>query len=246
MNLRERLKKGDALFGTSIGLNNTLSAEIVANSGFDFVMIDTQHSAVTQADLLPILQVVGLAGMPAIVRTHWAERAPIMRVLDLGAAGVIAPVVSTSEQARLVAEAVHYPPLGLRSFGPIRSYYSAGEPATAPLCFVMVETAEAMENLDDIAATPGVDGIFVGPHDLALSLGLGLAHSLEPELLDAMDRIIAACRQHQLIAGCAALSIDGARTLKDHGFRFITVGADLQFIQQGAAACLNEIRSWGE
>ncbi|RYD91823.1 MAG: aldolase [Sphingomonadales bacterium] len=241
--IREKLAQGLTVFGTWVGSDSTLVAELVGRAGYDFVIIDTQHSAVTAADLMALIQVLDRHG-PTLVRVNWNEPALIMRALDLGAAGIVAPVVSIPEEARSAVAAGRYPPDGIRSFGPVRSYYTADGQPGRPLCFVMVETAEAMDNLDAIAATPGLDGIFVGPHDLALSLGLGLAHSLTPELTEAMDKVVAACRKHDIIPGCAALSLDSARELKERGFRFLAVGADLAFVMQGAAANLATIRSW--
>ncbi len=241
--IREKLANGQAVFGTWVGTDSTLCAELIGRAGYDFVLIDTQHSAVTAASLMALIQVLDKHA-PTLVRVNWNEPWLIMRALDLGAAGIVAPVVSTSEEARAAAEASRYPPDGIRSFGPVRSYYTADGKAGTPLCFVMVETAEAMRNLDAIAATPGIDGIFVGPHDLALSLGLGLAHSLTPLLLDAMDKVVDACGRNGIIPGCAALSLDSAKELMERGYRFLAVGADLQFVMQGAAANLATIRSW--
>jgi 4-hydroxy-2-oxoheptanedioate aldolase len=241
--IRDKLARGLTLFGTWVGSDSTLVAELIGRSGYDFVVIDTQHSAVTAASLMGLIQTLDKHG-PTLVRVNWNEPSLIMRALDLGAAGIVAPVVSTPGEARSAAEASRYPPDGIRSFGPVRSYYTADGQPGRPLCFVMVETAEAMRNLDAIAATPGIDGIFVGPHDLALSLGLGLAHSLTPPLLEAMDAIAEACRRNDIIAGCAALSLESARELMGRGYRFLAVGADLAFVMQGAAANLAEIRSW--
>ncbi len=240
--LRAKLADGHAVFGCWVGLNATLSAELIAKAGYDFAIIDTQHSAVTGDSLLPLLQVMDRL-TPTFVRVNWTESAQIMRALDLGAAGVVAPVVSTAEEAAIAARAVSYPPDGIRSFGPVRSYYSPSD-GDRPLCFVMIETAEAMDNLDAIAATPGVDGLFVGPHDLSLGLGLGLAHEMTPPLRAAMQAILDAARRHGLIPGCAALGLDHARALMEMGYRFLAVGADLQFVMQGAAANLQVIRGW--
>lgn len=243
--IRDKIAQGQTLFGTWVGSESRLIAELIGRTGYDFVLIDTQHSAVTAADLLGLVQTLDVHG-PTLVRVSWNDPSLIMRALDLGAAGIIAPMVSTPEEALSAAQASRYPPDGIRSFGPVRRYYSADGQAGQPLCFAMVETAQAMDNLDAIAATPGIDGIFVGPHDLALSLGLGLAHSLTPPLLAAMDRIAEACRKNGIIAGCAALSLDAARELKDRGYNFIAVGADLAFVMQGAADNLATIRSWSE
>ena len=117
----------------------------------------------------------------------------------------------------------------------MRSYYSADGETIEPLCFVMIETAEAMDNLDAIAGTPGVDGLFVGPVDLALSLGLGLALQMSDAVFEACSKVIDAANRHGIIPGCAALGNDNARRLADMGMRFIAIGSDSGFVRAGAA-----------
>jgi 4-hydroxy-2-oxoheptanedioate aldolase len=129
---------------------------------------------------------------------------------------------------------VHYPPLGIRSFGPLRNWHPAENDTIEPLCFVMIETAEAMENLDAIAATPGVHGLFVGPVDLGLSSGWGLTFEMSDKVFDAVDRVVEACARHKIIPGCAAMGPDNARELVKRGMKFVPVGSDAAFIRQGA------------
>jgi len=242
--IRVKLAEGGSIFGTWIGLANTISAEIIGQAGYDFVISDTQHGGISPGDLLPLLQVFDFKNTPALVRVNWTDPAQIMRALDLGAAGVVVPMVSNARQARIAAEAVRYPPGGIRSFGQVRSYYSSEGAVADPICLVMVETAEAMENLDAIASTPGVDGILVGPVDLALSLGLGPALVMPPEVFIAMDRVVAACRRHNIISASASLGLGNARELMNRGVQMIVNGADSLFIRAGAAADIKEMRSW--
>jgi 4-hydroxy-2-oxoheptanedioate aldolase len=163
-----------------------------------------------------------------------------MRVLDLGAVGVIVPMVSDAAQAREAAAAMHYPPRGMRSFGSVRNFYGAPGSGAEALCFVMIETAEAMENLESIAATPGVDGLFVGPVDLALSLGLGVVLQTHDKVLQGIERVVRVCRRHQKISGSASLGLPYARALVDRGVQFIAQGSDLGFVRRGAASeCLS-------
>jgi 4-hydroxy-2-oxoheptanedioate aldolase len=241
--LRTKLSQGKPTFGAWVGLGHTHSAELMGKAGYDWVIVDTQHSSVGRDALFPVLQTLG--GTPALVRVTWTDQAQIMRALDFGAAGVVVPMVSTPEQARLAAEACRYPPKGNRSFGPVRTYYAADGAAQEPLCFVMAETAEALENIEAIASTPGVDGIFVGAHDLAISLGAGVLPEMPKVVLDAMDRIVAVCGKHDVIPGCAAVSLANAKQLAERGVRFLAAGADLAFIMRGSAQDLAEIKSWG-
>jgi 4-hydroxy-2-oxoheptanedioate aldolase len=167
-----------------------------------------------------------------------------MRAMDLGALGVVVPMVSTPDQARLAAEAIRYPPNGIRSFGMVRNYYGVQPTAFEPLCFVMIETAEGLRNLDAIAATPGVDGLFVGPIDLALSLGLPPVMQMAPEVLSAIDEVVAACRKHGKISGSACLGVDNACALIERGVQYIAQGNDVGFIRRGAAAELEQLHSF--
>lgn len=244
--IRSKLAAGGSIFGTWSAIGNTICAELLAGAGYDFLIVDTQHGGVSAGDLLPMLQAIEAKGVPALVRVTWADQAQIMRAMDLGAAGVVVPMVSTAEQAKLAAEAIRYPPHGIRSFGPVRSYYAQDGTPADPICLVMVETAEAMENLDAIVATPGVDGILVGPMDLGLSFGFDVAtaFSLPEKTHAAIDQVVAACRKHNKISASAAFSLPHAKRLKEQGVQMISGGADSLLIRAGAAADLKEIRSW--
>jgi 4-hydroxy-2-oxoheptanedioate aldolase len=242
--VREAQAAGLPSFGVWVTIGDPLSGEVLGRAGYDCAILDAQHGGITWDNLLSMIQALDLNGTRALVRPPANDQAQIMRALDLGALGVVVPMVSTAEQARLAAEAVRYPPRGVRSFGPVRNYYAA-QPATfEPLCFVMIETAEAMENLEAIAATPGVDGLFVGPVDLALSLGLGVALEMGPEVLAAIDRVVEVCARHGKIAGSACLGLPNARALIDRGVRFIAQGNDVGFIRRSAAAELEQLNAW--
>lgn len=243
--IREAVAAGRATIGSWLAIGEGVAAEAMGRAGFDYVILDAQHGGIDMRNLADTLRSVELGGTQTLVRVPWCDADQIMRVLDLGAGGVIVPMVSTAEQARIAAQAVHYPPLGIRSFGPVRSYYSADGAKLEPLCFVMIETAEALENLDAIAATPGVHGLFVGPVDLALSLGLGLSLELSDEVLAAIDKTVAACTKHGIIPGCAALSFDNARELVRRGMKFLPVSSDVAFLRQGAAQVVELARELG-
>jgi 4-hydroxy-2-oxoheptanedioate aldolase len=116
--------------------------------------------------------------------------------------------------------------------------------AFEPLCFVMIETAEAMQNLEAIAAVPGVDGLFVGPVDLAISLGLGPSLEMPKPVLDAIDQVVAACRKHGKISGSACLGLPNTHELMRRGVQYLAQGNDLGWIRRGAAAELEQLRAW--
>ncbi len=242
--LRELLKSGEPVFAGWAGAGAPLAAEVMGRQGYDALILDAQHGHVTWDNMMSLLQATELAGACGLVRVPAVDSAQIMRALDLGAQGIIVPMVSSERQARDVAEAVAYPPKGIRSFGPVRNYYASAGSQPAPLCLVMIETAEAMRNLDAIASTPGVDGLFVGPVDLGLSLGLGLVMEMQAEIFAAIDQIVTACQRAGKFCGSASLGLPYARSLLDRGVQFIAQGSDVGFIRAGAAPEVKTMKAW--
>lgn len=240
--LRSKLTSGAPVFGTWIASSDPLSAELMGRIGFDCVVLDTQHGGIAESQLLPLFQVFDATATPALVRVNWLDPAAIMRAADLGAAGVVVPMVSTAQDARRAVEAIRYPPRGIRSFGPVRTYYSAEGEGEEPLLLVMVETAEAMGNLDAIAATPGLDGILIGPVDLALSMGLGLRLEMPGEILDAIETVAATCRRHGIVCASVALGLANARAQLDRGVQLMTSGSDTLFMRRAATQELEDLR----
>lgn len=236
--LKEAIARGRPSLGVWATSGAPALAEQCGRAGLDFVLLDTQHGAITEAGLLPCIQAVSLGGTPALVRTGSAEPRLIMRALDLGAAGVVVPLVSAPEQAAAAVAACRYPPAGVRSFGPVRRYYDAtGVNDTDPLCLVMIETAAGLENIDAIAATPGLDGVFIGPVDLGLDLGLGIADFTElGPLREPVERIVAAARRHRIIAGAASLSPSTVEPLLELGVELTTLGGEAGYVSRGLAA----------
>ncbi len=226
-------------------LADPISVEAMGRVGYDCVILDAQHGGVNWANLLSAIQALDLGGTRALVRVGSVDQPEIMRALDLGALGVIVPMVSTGVQARLAAEASRFPPHGVRSFGPVRNYYGVELMAFQPLCFVMIETAEGLDNVEAIAATPGVDGLFVGPVDLGLSLGLGAQLQMGPEVLSAIDKVVAVSRAHGKISGSASLGLACAEDLVRHGVQLVAQGADIGFIRRGASDELHKLRAFG-
>lgn len=234
--VRQAHAAGKPALGSWVTIGNGVSAELMGRAGLDFVALDGQHGGIDWHNMADTLRAVELGGTQTLVRVPWCTADYIMRTLDLGAGGVIVPMVSNAEQAAIAAQACRYPPHGNRSFGKVRSYYSPEGETIEPLCMVMIETAEAMDNLDAIAATPGVDGLFVGPVDLALSLGHGLSLQMTDAILDACRKVVEAARRHGCIPGCAALGNDNVRQLSEIGMTVLAFGADSGFVRSGAAA----------
>jgi len=230
-------------FASWLTIGDPLAAEIMSRAGFDWLILDAQHGGVTPGNLLGLIQASELGGTRPLVRVSGNHPAEIMRALDLGAGGVIVPLVNTSAEAAAAAAAVRYPPAGSRSFGKVRSYYAVGE-AAEPFCMVMIETAEALANLDAIAATPGIDGLFVGPADLGLSLGHAPGARVPDEVMAAIGDVVAASERHGVIPGSASFGPENAQALLGLGVKFLTLGADAGFLRRGAAAEVARIKEW--
>lgn len=205
------------------------SAELVSTMGFDYVCVDTQHGLIGYESMLEQLRALRGGSATPIVRVHWNERGAIGKALDAGARGVIVPMVNSRAEVEEVVAATRYPPLGERSFGPIRPLV-VDEPdyhrvANERIWVIpMVETIQAVENLDAIVGAEGIDAVYVGPADLALSMGLEPGTS-DPPFLDALKAIVAGCQRHGVVAGIHADvgSLEGRLEL---GFSMVTVTND--------------------
>jgi 4-hydroxy-2-oxoheptanedioate aldolase len=244
--IRKSLSGASTSLGSWYGIRCNLIAERFGAVGFDWVIVDLQHGTASWDGLLSILQSLQLGGTFSLVRVTGHDPAEIGRALDIGAIGVVVPLVSTPEQARLVAGATRYPPHGTRSIGAARSTLPGKALEQDPFCVVMIETVEGMRNLDAIVATPGVDCVLLGGGDLAVSMGLRPEEVYSalpaPPIIEAMEQLVAACERHGKFAGNAAVDAADARTLIARGIRFIPVGAATIFLTNAARRELNACR----
>jgi 4-hydroxy-2-oxoheptanedioate aldolase len=227
--LRDRLQRGETVYGAWSVIHGAVSAASLASAGIDYVVIDLQHGAAAERDLPELTSAIKLAGATPLSRVRYAHPADIGRVLDLGCDGVIVPNVDSAEQARAVAGACRYPPVGYRSAGGVMA--GAGE----PLCIIMVESTQALAELEATLTLPGVDGIYVGPRDLSFSLGCAL-DPRDPVLRPALERIWAACAAAGKPVGVHATDGATARLYRDNGCRLVTVAADAAAIRHTTAA----------
>ncbi len=244
--IRQRLRAGRPAIGTWVTSNDPMVAEHVAAMGFHFVVIDLQHTHIDWGDLPALTMAIRLAGADPMVRIASHDYFDIDRALDLGAVGVVVPLVDDERVAAEVASACRFPPAGRRSYGPApaRARAAFGAPGVAAvgdvLCVVQVETAEGLANLDGIARTPGIDGIFTGPYDLSLSLGVAppgpeRSPADEARMAEVEDRVRDACAAAGIASGVVASTRDEARRFMDKGTTLVMVGSDLGFITRGAA-----------
>jgi 4-hydroxy-2-oxoheptanedioate aldolase len=227
--LRDRMLGGEIVYGAWASIPGAISVRSLAAAGLDYVAIDLQHGAAVEHDLPEMTTVIRLAGATPLGRVRFAHPADIGRALDLGCAGVIIPNVESAEQARTIVGACRYPPAGYRSAGGVLATDSD------PLCIVMVESRAAAADLAATLAVPGVDGIYVGPRDLSLSLGCPLDPH-DPVLRPELERIWAACAAAGKPVGVHATDGATAGLYRDNGCRLITVASDALAVTRGAAS----------
>ncbi|MEI9996903.1 MAG: aldolase/citrate lyase family protein [Rhizomicrobium sp.] len=214
-------------------------AEIMGSLGWDALTIDAQHGIIGYPEMVAMLQAVCRFDLTPMVRLAGNDPVLIGQALDAGAMGVICPLVSSPEEAARFVSACRYPPLGCRSSGATRAMIYAGfdyggHADKEILKFAMIETREALDRVEEIAAVEGLDGLYVGPSDLSLALGGSQGFDkAEPAMIAAYERIVAACRHHGLTAGIHTASPAFARRTAQMGFRFITLVGDLNFLLAG-------------
>lgn len=244
---RSRLRNGELLCGTMLTLPTPAVAEILADAGFDWLFVDGEHGPLDTPELLAILQTVG-DRIPCIVRVPVADETWIKRVLDLGAAGVIAPQVNNAETAAAVVSAARYAPEGSRGVGLARahgygmSFQDYIDRANAEIAvIVQAEHADAVGNIDSIAAVPGVDAVLLGPYDLAASLGK-MGDVNDPLVTGAIDRVTQACQANGLPLGYFGVSADAVHPWVERGCSLVIAGTDTLFLGGAAAKTLTAMR----
>ena len=250
--LARRLRAGETVYTGWCPLGAPIVAETLAREGFNTVTIDQQHGLWDTAATVTGIAAIRAGGAAPVVRIPLGAFAVASRVLDMGAEGVIAPMINTVADARAFVSAAKFPPLGERSWGPQRAMALAGiDDAKAYLrdandnvvTLAMIETQTAMDNLDAIAGTPGIDVLFVGPSDL--SIALSNATELDPhspKVEAALDRIVAAAKKAGKIAGLYCANAERAKACARRGIGFLAVGSDLGFLRAGTAAQLKALK----
>jgi 4-hydroxy-2-oxoheptanedioate aldolase len=247
--LKAKLASGANAINGWIAVPNSYQAEVYASCGFDSVTIDMQHGAPDINDIVPLLQAIQLnKDVTAMVRVPWNEPSAIMRVLDAGAFGIICPMINTKAEAEALVSAGRYPPKGGRSNGPFRASQIAGADYQKHandeiLIFAMIETREAMKNLDAILKVDGLDGVYVGPSDLSLSYGKpAVLDVADSEVLEAMQTI---AKKTKAAGKYAGVHTDGPKTAHKRfadGYQFTTLLNDIRVLAIGAQNWVRETR----
>ena len=247
----ERLRDGEHLLAASATISPVV-AEILGRSGFDWLFIDAEAIPLTMPEVLELIRATELTDARPVVRMNNDDESDIRQILGMGAAAVIIPLVKTAEQTRQIVDAAKFGPLGTRGVTAGRDWgYGYGDNLADYLAkanaetavIVMVEEVEGLKNVDEIAAVPGLDGIFVGPGDLAISLGCA-GESLHPDMQAAYRRIGAAARSNGVAVGTFPASKAMYDLCRQEGYTFFLAGLDTGFIKASAVARLDEMRSW--
>lgn len=241
--LRARLATGEPFLFSWMSIPSAPLAAQVARLPLDGVCLDMQHGMIGFSDAVPMIAAINAAGRPALVRSLWNDAATPGQAFDAGAVCVIAPMVNSRSQAEALVRAAKYPPLGARSWGGYTALQASGLPAgeylreanRMTMVFAMVETVEALDNLEEIAATPGLDGLFVGPSDLSITLSRGAGiDKTGSATLAAMEKVSAAAARNGLVAGAFGGSVEVIKAYLKIGFTFIAAAVDVDLLQSGA------------
>lgn len=238
--LRDRWAQDLPAFGVWSVLADPVVAELLAGGPADFVVVDLQHGLATFSELPSLLQAMRAAGRAPVVRVPWNEPAAIMRACDTGAAAVLVPMVNSAADARAAAQACRFPPAGGRSWGPMwgdvrpDGALPPDQQDDAAMCLVMVETQAGVDALEQIVAVPGVDGVFIGPNDLALGCGFGRATYRDSPDVDALvQRVVDTCLDAGVVAGLYCSDPEMALDWAGRGARLLTAGTDSTLLRRG-------------
>jgi 4-hydroxy-2-oxoheptanedioate aldolase len=246
--LRQRWRAGEATLGAWCMIPDPLVAEALARGPIDWLLVDMQHGCMGYETALGMIRAIDLAGRPSIVRAPVNEPGMIGRMLDAGAAGILVPMIETADDARRAVEACLYSPLGKRSFGPIRvgvrdgpDYFAEANDRVAVI--VMIETREALEAVEEIAAVPGVSALFVGPYDLSVALGLPPGdNDGQPAFDAAIERVCRAARKAGIAS--AILSNPTLAPLRlRQGFQMVSVFTDIAALSLALHSAVQSVRA---
>ena len=247
--VREKLRTGEPTIGALMGLGSPNVAELLAHAGYDWLVVETEHNALDYAEVEHMLMAMNGTEVIPIVRLPSDDPLGIQRALDIGAMGVLVPMIKTAEQAQAIVAATRYPPEGIRGFGPMRASHYAMDyddyltrSNDNMLVALMLETREAVDDLEAITAVPGVDALYLGLWDLSLSYGLNPLKMPFPELDAAMERALDFGRRNNVAIGIGTGTPEELRRRLDQGFRFMVYGTDYSLLTGAAQRGIAEFR----
>jgi 4-hydroxy-2-oxoheptanedioate aldolase len=247
--VRELWQAGKPVINSWLGIPSSFSAEVMGHAGWDSLVVDMQHGMIEYQTMVTMLQGISCTNTVPLVRVPWNDPAHIQKALDAGAYGIICPMINNKAEAERLVDSMRYAPLGHRSSGPIRASLYGGadyhmKANDIVVAFGMIETTEALSNLDAILSTPGLDAIYVGPSDLSISLGYNPGGDKPDEwMMVELKKILDACKKHKVQPGIHCGAPAYALKMIQMGFTFVTVGGDTRFVTMGAAAAVQEMRT---
>lgn len=249
------MRAGKLKIGCNLNLNNSVAGELLASMGYDWVLVDTQHSPVNRETLVHLLQAIKLGGAKSFVRVEGPQdRAGIQQCVDCGADGIFVPYVNTAEDIRQVVSYAKYPTVGTRSLyvnlrptfehgaglPGLMGYYTRAN--SDVMVAVQIETKSAIDNLDEITAVKGLDLAFIGPGDLASSLGLlhkGFGAFADPLFVESVGKTLGSCQKNGVIPGFWSTTVETVQA----GFKFLAAGSDIEYMRQAAEKNLTDLKS---
>ncbi|HRE13305.1 MAG TPA: aldolase/citrate lyase family protein [Usitatibacteraceae bacterium] len=247
--IRKTWQAGGAIVNGWLAIPSSFSAETMAHQGWDSLTIDMQHGVVDYAGAVAMLTGISTTDTVPVVRVPWLDPGIVMKMLDAGAYGIICPMVNSRADCEKLVAAAHYPPRGHRSMGPIRAMLYGGadyqkKADDTVVIFAMIETREALDNLDDILSTPGLDAVYIGPADLSLALGCNPTFDdVDPPVAAAIDRILERAKAHGVVAGIHNGTPEAALKRIAKGFQFVTIASDARLMAAGAQQVIGKMRA---
>jgi 2-keto-3-deoxy-L-rhamnonate aldolase RhmA len=244
MRLRERFDQPEPVRGSWVVMEDPSIAELIAEYGNEFIVVDMEHSPIDISTVNKMGRAMDASDGEAemITRVPWNDHVTIKRVLDVGASGILVPWVNTAEEAEAAVEATRYPPKGIRGVGPLRpakygkefEEYMERSTKVDPIVIVQVETEQAVNNVEEIAAVDGIDGVFIGPGDLAVSLGTFGSEQTEP-FDDAVGRVLNLAQSQDVVVGTVVGGLDDIEIWIDRGVDFLAAGSDIAYLNSASA-----------
>ena len=244
---KKKLREGKAVIGCSVGIDNLMTTRVMSSAGFDFLLIDMQHGVIGTETLFRMINGLVPTESEIIVRVIWNDIHMVNQVLDFGADGVIIPLTNTAEEVEQAVTGAKYPPDGIRSWGPKLTEKYGGQPDYYKrandeiLVLPQIESVEAVDSLDEILKVKGVDGIMIGPNDMALSMGLPAGIG-QTGTVPMFTRVLDKCKEHGVPWGMFTSTLEIADQWLSQGGQIGIVGGDVGFVTEGAATTSRQVK----